>query len=113
LTIAISGWLKDLSDTTEPWLPLLTLTPLDDILTLTFDSKHMINLGSSLDQFVKTSLTSWMGWEILSKMTVVGGVLGALTWPAWLVTAGGVLDNPYVKRISFFFVLSCKYIFYF
>ncbi|CAK8683718.1 unnamed protein product [Clavelina lepadiformis] len=92
ITIAVSGWLSEdrQSGFVYPWKHMLQGR---EQYTLVWESKHLLRLGSAF-QYIIDSLMSVAATEAL-KYTVLAGLITAVAWPASLISAAGVIDNPW------------------
>nr|CAB3267017.1 transmembrane and coiled-coil domain-containing protein 4-like [Phallusia mammillata] len=92
ITIAISGWLSNDSDTgfVMPWLNMLQGR---EQYCLVWESKHLMRLGNAFE-YILDSLVSVAATEAL-KYTVLAGLITAIAWPASLLSVASVIDNPW------------------
>ncbi|XP_042333923.1 transmembrane and coiled-coil domain-containing protein 4 [Sceloporus undulatus] len=92
ITIAITGWLSTgkYGSFTAPWSSLLQSK---EQYCLAWESKYLMELGNALDSLLN-GLVNMVAQEAL-KYTVLAGIVTALTWPASLLTAASVIDNPW------------------
>ncbi|PAA54383.1 hypothetical protein BOX15_Mlig003167g1 [Macrostomum lignano] len=91
LCIAVSGWIDqgDL-DFLLPWQSL-AMSP--EQYALCWESRYLKEMGQALDYFM-SYLKSFAIQETL-KLTVLSGLLAAITWPAAVLSASNVIDNPW------------------
>ncbi|XP_068018808.1 transmembrane and coiled-coil domain-containing protein 4 isoform X1 [Melanerpes formicivorus] len=92
ITIAITGWLcaGKYGSFTAPWSNLLQSS---EQYCLAWESKYLMELGHALDTLLN-GFINLMAEEAL-KLTVLSGIVTALTWPTSLLTAASVIDNPW------------------
>ncbi|XP_068602421.1 transmembrane and coiled-coil domain-containing protein 4 [Brachionichthys hirsutus] len=92
LTIAVTGWLCSgkYSSFQAPWC---SLGECGEQYCLAWESRFLRDLGSAM-AFLLDGLVSIVAQEAL-KYTVLSGIVAALTWPASLLAAAGVIDNPW------------------
>ncbi|NXS10625.1 TMCO4 protein, partial [Neodrepanis coruscans] len=92
ITIAITGWLcaGKYGSFTAPWSSMLQSS---EQYCLAWESKYLMELGHALDTLVN-GFVNMMAQEAL-KLTVLSGIVTALTWPTSLLTVAGVIDNPW------------------
>uniref|UniRef100_A0A8C9ELT2 Transmembrane and coiled-coil domains 4 n=1 Tax=Pavo cristatus TaxID=9049 RepID=A0A8C9ELT2_PAVCR len=92
ITIAITGWLcaGKYGSFTAPWSSMLHSS---EQYCLAWESKYLMELGSALDTLVN-GFVNMMAQEAL-KLTVLSGIVTALTWPTSLLTVANVIDNPW------------------
>ncbi|XP_068190925.1 transmembrane and coiled-coil domain-containing protein 4 [Antennarius striatus] len=92
LTIAVTGWLCSgkYSSFQAPWC---SLGECGEQYCLAWESRFLRDLGSAMTSLLD-GLVSIMAQEAL-KYTVLSGIVAALTWPASLLAAASVIDNPW------------------
>uniref|UniRef100_A0A493T6A9 Transmembrane and coiled-coil domains 4 n=1 Tax=Anas platyrhynchos platyrhynchos TaxID=8840 RepID=A0A493T6A9_ANAPP len=92
ITIAITGWLcaGKYGSFTAPWSSLLQSS---EQYCLAWESKYLMELGNTLD-YLLNGFVNMMAQEAL-KLTVLSGIVTALTWPTSLLTVASVIDNPW------------------
>ncbi|XP_037540299.1 transmembrane and coiled-coil domain-containing protein 4 [Nematolebias whitei] len=92
LTIAVTGWLCSgkYSSFQAPWC---SLGECGEQYCLVWESRFLRALGSAMTSLLD-GLVSMMAQEAL-KYTVLSGIVTALTWPASLLAAASVIDNPW------------------
>ncbi|XP_003963036.1 transmembrane and coiled-coil domain-containing protein 4 [Takifugu rubripes] len=92
LTIAVTGWLCSgkYSSFQGPWV---SLGEYGEQYCLVWESRFLRDLGSAM-AFLLDGLVSIVAQEAL-KYTVLSGIVAALTWPASLLAAASVIDNPW------------------
>ncbi|NXG43026.1 TMCO4 protein, partial [Psilopogon haemacephalus] len=92
ITIAITGWLcaGKYGSFTAPWSSMLQSS---EQYCLAWESKYLMELGHALDTLLN-GFVNMMAQEAL-KLTVLSGIVTALTWPTSLLTAASVIDNPW------------------
>lgn len=91
ITIAVTGWINDkVSDFREPWS---CLAESKEQYSLRWESKYLHQMGEAFDYILQSGL-SYATTEAL-KMTILSGILTAVAWPAGLMSAANVIDNPW------------------
>ncbi|XP_034029217.1 transmembrane and coiled-coil domain-containing protein 4 [Thalassophryne amazonica] len=92
LTIAVTGWLCSgkYSSFQAPWC---SLGECGEQYCLVWESRFLRDLGSAM-ALLLDGLVSMMAQEAL-KYTILSGIVTALTWPASLLAAASVIDNPW------------------
>ncbi|XP_043975909.1 transmembrane and coiled-coil domain-containing protein 4 isoform X2 [Gambusia affinis] len=92
LTIAVTGWLCSgkYSSYQAPWS---SLGECGEQYCLVWESRFLRDLGSAMTSLLD-GLVSMVAQEAL-KYTVLSGIVTALTWPASLLAAASVIDNPW------------------
>ncbi|XP_032376737.1 transmembrane and coiled-coil domain-containing protein 4 [Etheostoma spectabile] len=92
LTIAVTGWLCSgkYSSFQAPWC---SLGECGEQYCLVWESRFLKDLGSAMASLLD-GLVSMVAQEAL-KYTVLSGIVAALTWPASLLAAASVIDNPW------------------
>ncbi|KAM6924924.1 transmembrane and coiled-coil domain-containing protein 4 [Xenentodon cancila] len=92
LTIAVTGWLCSgkYSSFQAPWC---SLGECGEQYCLVWESRFLRDLGSAMTSLLD-GLVSMVAQEAL-KYTVLSGIVTALTWPASLLAAASVIDNPW------------------
>ncbi|XP_010220059.1 PREDICTED: transmembrane and coiled-coil domain-containing protein 4, partial [Tinamus guttatus] len=92
ITIAITGWLctGKYGSFTAPWSSMLQSR---EQYCLAWESKYLMELGNAFESLLN-GFVNLMAQEAL-KFTVLSGIVTALTWPASLLTAASVIDNPW------------------
>ncbi|XP_031724741.1 transmembrane and coiled-coil domain-containing protein 4 isoform X2 [Anarrhichthys ocellatus] len=92
LTIAVTGWLCSgkYSSFQAPWC---SLGEWGEQYCLVWESRFLRDLGSAMASLLD-GLVSMVAQEAL-KYTVLSGIVAALTWPASLLAAASVIDNPW------------------
>uniref|UniRef100_A0A673B7X5 Transmembrane and coiled-coil domains 4 n=1 Tax=Sphaeramia orbicularis TaxID=375764 RepID=A0A673B7X5_9TELE len=97
LTIAVTGWLCSgkYSSFQAPWC---SLGECGEQYCLVWESRFLRDLGSAMASLLD-GLVSMVAQEAL-KYTVLSGIVTALTWPASLLAAASVIDNPWCVCLS-------------
>lgn len=97
LTIAVTGWLCSgkYSSFQAPWC---RLGECGEQYCLVWESRFLRDLGSAMTSLLD-GLVSMVAQEAL-KYTVLSGIVTALTWPASLLAAASVIDNPWCVCLS-------------
>ncbi|XP_042347929.1 LOW QUALITY PROTEIN: transmembrane and coiled-coil domain-containing protein 4 [Plectropomus leopardus] len=92
LTIAVTGWLCSgkYSSFQAPWC---SLGECGEQYCLVWESRFLRDLGSAMASLLD-GLVGMVAQEAL-KYTVLSGIVAALTWPASLLAAASVIDNPW------------------
>ncbi|KAE8293147.1 Transmembrane and coiled-coil domain-containing protein 4 [Larimichthys crocea] len=92
LTITVTGWLCSgkYSSFQAPWC---SLGECGEQYCLVWESRFLRDLGSAMASLLD-GLVSMVAQEAL-KYTVLSGIVAALTWPASLLAAASVIDNPW------------------
>ncbi|XP_077465333.1 transmembrane and coiled-coil domain-containing protein 4 isoform X1 [Stigmatopora argus] len=92
LTVTVTGWLctGKYSSFQAPWC---SLGVRGEQYCLVWESRFLRDLGSAMTSLLD-GLVSMMAQEAL-KYTVLSGIVTALTWPASLLAAASVIDNPW------------------
>ncbi|XP_077975964.1 transmembrane and coiled-coil domain-containing protein 4-like isoform X2 [Styela clava] len=93
ITIAISGWLSSTQGHGDFAIPWTTLRQSHEQYYVVWESEHLIRLGSALE-YILDSLVTVAANEAL-KYTVLSGLVAAVAWPASLLGAASVIDNPW------------------
>uniref|UniRef100_A0A8C6UVZ1 Transmembrane and coiled-coil domains 4 n=1 Tax=Neogobius melanostomus TaxID=47308 RepID=A0A8C6UVZ1_9GOBI len=97
LTIAVTGWLCNgkSSSFQAPWC---RLGDCGEQYCLVWESRFLRDLGSAMTSLLD-GLVSMVAQEAL-KYTILSGIVTALTWPASLLAAASVIDNPWCVCLS-------------
>uniref|UniRef100_A0A667ZSF3 Transmembrane and coiled-coil domains 4 n=1 Tax=Myripristis murdjan TaxID=586833 RepID=A0A667ZSF3_9TELE len=97
LTIAVTGWLCSgkYSSFQAPWC---SLGESGEQYCLVWESRFLRDLGSAMASLLD-GLVSMVAQEAL-KYTILSGIVTALTWPASLLAAASVIDNPWCVCLS-------------
>ncbi|XP_052821109.1 transmembrane and coiled-coil domain-containing protein 4-like isoform X2 [Mya arenaria] len=91
ITIAVTGWLSEkVQDFRIPWS---CLAESREQYSLCWESKYIREMGRAIDYLVQTGM-SVATTEAL-KYTVLSGIIAAIAWPSALISAAGVIDNPW------------------
>ncbi|KAJ8321020.1 hypothetical protein KUTeg_002607, partial [Tegillarca granosa] len=91
ITIAVTGWLtSDMQDFKVPWR---SLSESEEQYCVRWESKYLIQLGKAFD-YILSGVMSVATQEAL-KYTVLSGIMAAIAWPSVLMSAAGVIDNPW------------------
>uniref|UniRef100_A0A3P8PRD0 Transmembrane and coiled-coil domains 4 n=1 Tax=Astatotilapia calliptera TaxID=8154 RepID=A0A3P8PRD0_ASTCA len=92
VTIAVTGWLCSgkYNSFQAPWC---SLGECGEQYCLVWESRFLRDLGSAMTSLLD-GLVSMVAQEAL-KYTVLSGIVTALTWPASLLAAASVIDNPW------------------
>ena len=90
VTIGITGWLTDPDEVILPWK---ALNENSEVYALRWEMDALIDLGSSLQEVLKSYAWSYVKFEII-KRTVLASLWAAI-WPVALLRAARVIDNPF------------------
>ncbi|KAJ4296975.1 hypothetical protein N0V88_003891 [Collariella sp. IMI 366227] len=90
VTIGINGWLGSKNDVSRPWR---ALGHDSETFALRYEMNSLLGLGKSLNDLVHSYAWNTVKAEIL-KRTVLATLWSAL-WPAYLLSAAAVVDNPF------------------
>ncbi|CAH1775889.1 unnamed protein product, partial [Owenia fusiformis] len=91
VTVAISGFLTAThKDFKYPWR---TLDNSKEQYFLKWETKYLLELGNAMDYLVNIAMT--MAAQEALKYTILSGLLAALAWPATLISAANLIDNPW------------------
>ncbi|KJE93810.1 hypothetical protein CAOG_04552 [Capsaspora owczarzaki ATCC 30864] len=92
VVITVTGWLATEEATYQaPWASL------DDVgeqYTVEWEHQKLVDLGKALSNLIKDQVVGYAAQQILLH-TALAGMLVALAWPAALVSAAGLIDNPW------------------
>jgi hypothetical protein len=93
IAIVVTGWINNDSEDCilSPW-KALSHSPEQYILQ--WETKHLRKLGYALSDIISGAVRSTIATEVL-KQTVLSAVLAAVTWPATLLAAADIIDNPW------------------
>ncbi|KAK0546063.1 hypothetical protein OC845_004802 [Tilletia horrida] len=69
-----------------------------DAFSVLWEPDMMQEMGNSLSILWNETLTQ--GVQQLLALTVAGGLVGALTWPMWLLKLGYFIDNPWSNALD-------------
>ena len=61
---------------------------------LTFETDDLVALSSSIKNWVKTEIATYAGTVALQH-TVLSALMSSFTWPAYLLKAADIVDNPW------------------
>ncbi|KAL3861907.1 hypothetical protein ACJMK2_007920 [Sinanodonta woodiana] len=91
ITIAVTGWLTDsMNDFRIPWK---CLAESKEQYSLRWESKYLLQLGNAFEYIL--SLGMGVATSEALKYTVLAGLMAAVAWPSALMSAAGVIDNPW------------------
>ncbi|XP_012941510.1 transmembrane and coiled-coil domain-containing protein 4 isoform X2 [Aplysia californica] len=91
ITIAVTGWLSNqMKDFRRPWKHLAS-SP--EQYVLRWETKYLVPLGEAMDYIFNSAMA--MATQEALKYTVLNGILAAIAWPAALVSASNIIDNPW------------------
>ncbi|XP_078496000.1 transmembrane and coiled-coil domain-containing protein 4 [Ciona intestinalis] len=92
LTITISGWLSGDNESNffDVWSHI---NQSREQYSLVWESEHLMRLGNAFE-YILEGIMSYAATEAL-KYTALAGLIAAIAWPATLVSAAGVIDNPW------------------
>ncbi|KAL5015477.1 hypothetical protein ScPMuIL_009747 [Solemya velum] len=91
ITMAITGWLTD--DMTDFRFPWNSLAESREQYSLRWESKYLLQMGTAMDYIFSCAMT--VATQEALKHTFLQGLLAAVAWPATLVSAASVIDNPW------------------
>ncbi|BFZ23203.1 hypothetical protein BsWGS_26242 [Bradybaena similaris] len=96
VTIGVTGWLSESNrDFKEPWKEL---SESKEQYVLCWESKYLMELGQAFSYIINSAMTAAAKQAL--KFTVLRGLLAAITWPAALISAGAVIDNPWSVAVQ-------------
>lgn len=92
VTIVISGWIKNTNETnyTKPWSNLFCGK---EQYYLKYESNYLLELGKAMD-YILSFVQSFAIQEVL-KLTMLSGLVSAISWPAGLLGLASIIDNPW------------------
>ena len=93
VTICVSGWLLE-DETDEFTTQWAALSSSLESYSLKWESKFLLELGTAIRDLVASNVASVATVEAL-KYTVLQGLMAAVAWPATLLNAASVIDNPW------------------
>ncbi|KAI3649408.1 hypothetical protein MP228_005040 [Amoeboaphelidium protococcarum] len=102
VTIAISGWMTQLTDALGVWQCLLARTQADqqnqclngECLSLVFESKELMAMGNAVEELIKTEAVGYLTRQVLMR-TILANVMLAVAWPLSLLKIASLVDNPW------------------
>lgn len=103
--ITISGWIKNETDFTAPWIESYLENEESDfaiqseVYCLAFEKDIMISLGRSMQDFIKSSAVTLAASEFI-KYTVTAAASSALLFPVAMLQAGDLVDNPWTLGLD-------------
>lgn len=92
IAICISGWIREVDDLKKPWLGLET--PGTDVFVIKCHLKEYQELGSAIQTTVSNSAVKMAAFQAM-KTTALKGAVGAMMWPATVLGAARLIDNPW------------------
>ncbi|KAJ2885000.1 Transmembrane and coiled-coil domain-containing protein 4 [Coemansia asiatica] len=94
-TMFVPGFLEAAASA-SPFAPVRDVLGLDlgDAYTLYFETKELVALQGSFVDFVRNTARNAAVSAVLAK-TVLGGLLGAFTWPLAILKFGQLIDSPW------------------
>ncbi|XP_046579571.1 transmembrane and coiled-coil domain-containing protein 4-like [Haliotis rubra] len=96
ITVAVTGWLSStMQDFRKPWT---SLAESREQYCLKWESKYLIELGKAFDYILSGAVT--MATQEALKYTILSGLLAAIAWPAALLSAASVIDNPWSVAVQ-------------
>uniref|UniRef100_UPI00358F1DF2 transmembrane and coiled-coil domain-containing protein 4 isoform X2 n=1 Tax=Myxine glutinosa TaxID=7769 RepID=UPI00358F1DF2 len=97
LTIAITGWLSagKYGSFQAPWS---NLQQSHEQYCLVWESQYLLKLGNAFESIIN-GLVNMAAQEAL-KFTVLSGIIAALAWPASLIAAASLIDNPWAVCVN-------------
>lgn len=93
VTICVSGWLLE-DETDEFTTQWAALSSSLESYSLKWESKFLLELGTAIRDLVTSNVVGVATVEAL-KYTVLQGLMAAIAWPATLLNAAAVIDNPW------------------
>ncbi|XP_076087336.1 transmembrane and coiled-coil domain-containing protein 4-like isoform X2 [Mytilus galloprovincialis] len=91
VTIAVTGWLSHtMKDVKIPWK---NLAESNEQYCLRYESKHLCILGDAFELFLSGAVS--MATQEALKYTLLSGIISAIAWPATLISAANIIDNPW------------------
>ncbi|XP_071146143.1 transmembrane and coiled-coil domain-containing protein 4-like isoform X1 [Mytilus edulis] len=91
VTIAVTGWLSNtMRDVKIPWK---NLAESNEQYCLRYESKHLCILGDAFELFLSGAVS--MATQEALKYTLLSGIISAIAWPATLISAANIIDNPW------------------
>ncbi|KAL4221545.1 Transmembrane and coiled-coil domain-containing protein 4 [Mactra antiquata] len=91
VTIAVTGWINDqCQDFRVPWS---ALAESKEQYSLRWESKYLSQLGEAFDYLLQTGIS--MATTEALKYTILSGLITAIAWPAALIGASAMIDNPW------------------
>ncbi|KAJ1725372.1 Transmembrane and coiled-coil domain-containing protein 4 [Coemansia erecta] len=99
-TMFVPGFLEAAA-ATSPFAPVRGVMGLDlgDAYTLYFETRELAALQTAFADFVRSSAKSAAVTAVLAQ-TVLGGLLGAFTWPLAILKLGQLIDSPWSVGIE-------------
>ena len=93
--VCVGGWLKDATDfqVLKPWRFLEEQSHTHPFV-MAYDRDVHAQVGNALEVMAMDEAVGMMGKEVL-KRTVLGVLISALVWPAAVLKATSLLDNPW------------------
>lgn len=93
LTVCVSGWLleEETDEFTTQWSALSSSL---ESYSLKWESEYLLELGSAIHDLLRNNIVTTAALEAL-KQTVLNGLMAAVAWPATLLSAASVIDNPW------------------
>lgn len=77
-------------DFRQPWRHLAESR---EQYTLKWETKYLVQLGEAMDYIFNSALA--MATQEALKFTVLHSLLAAIAWPSALISAAGIIDNPW------------------
>jgi len=97
VTLAVSGWVRDMDDYTRPWYGLDRMDC--ERFCLVWESEELLALGKALESFVRSKVVT-EGTKYWIAHTAAAGVLAACAWPSLILTASGFIDNAWAVALD-------------
>lgn len=97
VTLAVSGWVRDMDDYTCPWYGLARTDC--ERFCLIWESAELLALGKALESFVRSKVVT-EGTKYWIAHTAAAGVLAACAWPSLILTACGFIDNAWAVALD-------------
>ncbi|KAJ4400166.1 hypothetical protein N0V85_005820 [Neurospora sp. IMI 360204] len=90
VVLAISGWLTDESDVTNPWR---ALGQANEVYSVRWEVDSLSKMGTALETVVRSSAWSMAKKEIIAR-TIFTSMTESL-WPLGLLKINKIIDNPW------------------
>mmetsp|Transcript_4301 Transcript_4301/g.27388 ORF Transcript_4301/g.27388 Transcript_4301/m.27388 type:complete len:1049 (-) Transcript_4301:709-3855(-) len=97
VTLAVSGWVRDMDDYTCPWYGLARTDC--ERFCLVWESAELLALGKALESFVRSKVVT-EGTKYWIAHTAAAGVLAACAWPSLILTACSFIDNAWAVALD-------------
>eukprot|EP00160_Parvularia_atlantis_P021062 Unigene8975_Nuclearia_a/m.27468 Unigene8975_Nuclearia_a/g.27468 ORF Unigene8975_Nuclearia_a/g.27468 Unigene8975_Nuclearia_a/m.27468 type:complete len:316 (-) Unigene8975_Nuclearia_a:78-1025(-) len=91
VVLGVSGWLKKDKDVVRPWTCLINI---GDQYAVRWDTQQLLALNQAFTKFITDEAVGMVVSTVL-RQTLLAGLLMAIAWPATLLKAARVIDNPW------------------